>query len=359
MFENILESVKSGKGVTLEQARALLAVLDNNPDAMLDLLALARLTVSRFAASGAATAAAPASAIAAAPAPFTCGIINAKSGRCAENCSFCAQSRYHATASPVYPLVDDEVLLERARLLAENGVDYMGIVISGTGPSDKDFERICAAAQRIIGETGIKLCASLGILGMEQAVALKQAGFTSYHHNLETSRSFYPEICGTHGVEIREQTVANARVAGLRVCSGGIFGLGESWEQRLEMAETLRELNVDSIPVNFLNPIPGTPLENAATLPPREALMVIALFRLMHPGRDIVICGGRGKVLGDWDKLIFSAGANGMMVGDYLTTKGSPFERDLAMLEELGVRSRDVAGFRGVSAQAGIGDANA
>lgn len=327
------ETASAGRALSRSEARSLLDFFNGDLLGLLDLVAAARLAARRPVQAGSERAEAGKP-----PRPFTCGIINAKSGRCAENCSFCAQSGYHATAAPVYPLIANEKLLERAELLADNGVDYMGIVISGTGPTPGDFERICVVAGRIRARTGIRLCASLGILKPEQAASLKQAGFTSYHHNLETARSYYGQICSTHGIELRERTVQNARAAGLRVCSGGIFGLGESWEQRLEMAETLQELAVDSIPLNFLNPIPGTPLEKAKPLSPEEALGSIAMFRLLHPDRDIVICGGRGRALGAWENLLFSAGANGLMVGDYLTTKGSPFEKDLELLRVLGIR---------------------
>lgn len=312
----------SPQGLTRAEAARLLAFIEANPSRLLDLFSLTRL------------AGLPQKQ----PEPFTCGIINAKSGRCAENCAFCAQSAHHDTGAPVYPLVDDFTLLERARLLAGRGVDYMGIVISGTGPTDDDFERICRAAGRIIDETGLKLCASLGLIGPEQARRLKEAGFTSYHHNLETAPSFYPSICGTHDIEQRCATVRHARAAGLRCCSGGIFGLGESWEQRLELSELLAELEVDSIPVNLLNAIKGTPLENAPKLPVREALIIIALLRLMHPGRDIVVCGGRSHNLGRWENMIFPAGANGVMVGDYLVSKNNPMDQDLEMVEILGLR---------------------
>ncbi|CAK7060133.1 MAG: Biotin synthase [Desulfovibrio sp.] len=267
---------------------------------------------------------------------FTCGIINAKSGRCSEDCSFCAQSRYHKTNAPVYALVGKETLYERASRLAENGVTRMGIVASGAKPSEREFAAICSAARRIVDSVGIGLCASLGVLGNDDARMLRDAGIGSYHHNLETGRSFYPKVCTTHTYDVRVETVKNAKAAGLRVCSGGLFGVGESWGQRLELSETLQELDVDSIPVNFLMAVPGTRLENAPGVSIAEALGLIALLRLMHPGRDIVLCGGRSKALGEWDRLAVLAGANGVMVGDYLTAKGNPFERDMHMLHEAG-----------------------
>lgn len=265
---------------------------------------------------------------------FTCGIINAKSGRCSEDCSFCAQSRYHNTDTPVYALVGEEKLYAHAARLAEAGVTRMGIVTSGGCPSHRDFEIICRAARHIIETVGIRLCASLGMLEEGQALMLQDSGITSYHHNLEAARSFYPSICTTHSYEVRVETVKRAKNVGLRVCSGGLFGLGESWKERFELSETLQELDVDSIPVNFLMAVPGTRLEEAKGLSMPEALGVIAVLRLMHPVRDIVLCGGRGQALGEWDRVASLTGVNGVMVGDYLTAKGNPFERDIQMLRE-------------------------
>ena len=275
-----------------------------------------------------------------APKRFTCGIINAKSGRCSEDCAFCAQSRHHNSSAPVYPLVTNEALLARARDLAARGATRMGIVTSGAALGGKDFTRICAAARHIRQEVDIGLCASLGALDLARAQELKAAGFGSYHHNLESARSFYPSICSTHEYQRRCDTVLAAKEAGLSVCCGGLFGLGESWPQRIELAKTLQELDVDSIPVNFLMPIPGTRLESAQPLSAAEGLAILALLRLMHPERDIVICGGRGSTLGPWDRLALFSCANGMMVGDYLTEKGGQLERDMAL-------DRDLAYFNG------------
>ena len=268
------------------------------------------------------------------PAPFTCGIINAKSGRCSEDCAFCAQSRYHTTAAPVYPLLDRETLLARACRLAEHGIDRMGIVTSGAGPSPADLDSLCETARLIRERAGIGLCASLGALTPDKARRLRQAGFGSYHHNLETAAGFYPSICTTHAHEKRRETVRLAREAGLRVCSGGLFGLGEGWRERIELSADLGSLDVDSIPVNFLMPVAGTRLHDAPPLSCAEGLGVVLLLRLMHPGRDIVLCGGRPGTLGEQDRLAFPALANGLMVGDYLTEKGASFSRDMAMVRE-------------------------
>lgn len=269
----------------------------------------------------------------------TCGIINAKSGRCSENCAFCAQSGHHRTEVEVYPLVSEERLFERARELCAAGVSCYGIVTSGNALTDDDFNAICRAARRIRAELPIAVCGSLGQLTPERALELKNAGFLRYHHNLETAASFFSSVCNTHAYEDDVETVRCALAAGLEVCSGGIFGLGESWEQRIEMSQLLRELNVTAIPVNFLTPIPGTPMGGNKKLSPFEALRILAVYRLMHPARHIYVCGGRASTLGEWQSWIHLAGASGVMTGNYLTTKGCGMEEDNAMLREMGVRA--------------------
>ncbi len=272
-----------------------------------------------------------------APAFFNCGILNAKSGRCPENCAFCAQSAHHETGAPVYPFVSQDVILQKAAEAARHGVSRFSLVVSGTMLDEKDVEPLCRAVERIIAETGMSVCGSLGILTPERAACYREAGVTRYHHNLETAESFFPNICTTHAYERDVESLRAARAAGMEVCSGGIIGLGESREQRAELAWTLAELGVDSVPINFLNAIPGTRLEHMPRLAPQEALRTIALFRIMHPGRDILIAGGRSHVLGEWQSWLYAAGANGLMIGDYLTTSGAAFEADLAMMRTLGV----------------------
>lgn len=268
-----------------------------------------------------------------------CGIVNAKSGRCPENCAFCAQSAHHATGTPHHELLDSETLLRKAAKLKESGAQRYGIVTSGTRLSPRELDALCETALVLRREVGIALCASLGQLQGDAATRLREAGFSSYHHNLETSRSFFPAICSTHEYDDDLETIRLAATAGLRTCSGGILGMGESAAQRVELSATLGELNVDSIPLNFLNPIPGTPLGTRSTMPPMEALRAIAVFRLMHPARDIIICGGREVTFGAWQSWLFLAGANALMIGNYLTTSGRDTGDDLAMLEALGVRA--------------------
>jgi len=270
-----------------------------------------------------------------------CSIINAKSGRCPENCAFCAQSAAHKTDVQVYPLVDEDEIVKCAIDADRYGARCFGIVTSGTGiKPGKELETICRAMTRIRQETGIAPSGSLGILDMDTALILKEAGMVTYHHNLETARSFFPQICNSHDYEQDVETVRCAKQAGLRVCSGGILGLGESMAQRIEMAETLRELDVDSVPMNFLDPVEGTRLENAKFLTPLECLKTIAIYRFILPSKDISVCGGRDKNLRELQSWIFLAGASGMMTGNYLTKLGRDPQQDHLMLNDLGMDVR-------------------
>lgn len=264
-----------------------------------------------------------------------CSIINAKSGRCSENCAFCAQSGHHRTDVPVYPLKSHEEIIQGAHRAQEEGSHCYGIVTSGTRVQPgEELDRILSALRQIRKETTIEPSASLGLLDEATAKALAEAGCVTYHHNLETSRSFFPNICTTHDYEEDVQTIHLAKAAGMKVCCGGIFGLGESLEQRVEMALTIRDLNVDSVPLNFLNPIQGTPLEGAKNLTPLDCLRIIALFRYLLPDRRISVCGGREPNLRDFQSWIFMAGASGTMVGNYLTTSGRDRETDLQMFRD-------------------------
>ncbi len=267
-----------------------------------------------------------------------CSIVNAKSGRCPENCAFCSQSAHHETDAPVYPLLDAAEIVSRALKAEESGSACFGIVTSGSSISaGKELDVVCDALRSIRCRTGISPSCSLGIIDLETAVRLKESGAETYHHNLEASRSFFPSICTTHSYDDDIETVRNAKKAGLRVCCGGIFGLGESMEQRIELAMTLRDLDVDSVPINFLNPVPGTRLEKADFLTPLTCLAIIAVYRLILRDKRITVCGGREKNLRDLQSWIFLAGANGMMIGNYLTTTGRGEEQDLQMLRDLGM----------------------
>jgi len=267
--------------------------------------------------------------------PKTCAIINARSGLCSEDCSFCAQSSHFSTNAPVYSFIDLEKIRSAALDLAAKGVERFSIVTSGIGPDKEEFEKIKKGI-RIIKDCGLVPDASVGCLSFDQLMELKEAGMDAYHHNLEVAESFFSEICSTHDYQRDVQTVKDSVKAGLYVCSGGIFGLGESWAQRAELAFLLKDLGVHSVPVNFLNPILGTPLEGREITSEEEALRVIALYRFILPDRDIRVCGGRSLVFrSDSAEKVFSAGANGVMVGDYLTVKGVDIDGDMKNIEKI------------------------
>ena len=268
-----------------------------------------------------------------------CSIINAKSGLCSEDCSFCAQSSRYSTGVEHYPLLDVENLSMAAVEAAGKGAGEFSIVTSGAALRSEKELAVLEQALRAIRQSSASLqrCASLGRLTPEQLERLKQAGLDCFHHNLEASRSFFPRICTTHTYEDRVSMVRTARQAGFRVCSGGIFGMGETDRDRVALAMELKALDVDSVPLNFLQPIPGTPLERVSYLTPEICLRIIAAFRLLLPEKDIVICGGREYNLRDMQSMIFWAGANGMMIGNYLTTSGRDIEADLEMLQNLGL----------------------
>jgi biotin synthase len=273
-----------------------------------------------------------------------CSIVNARSGRCPNNCAFCAQSIHHNTGAPVYELIGRDALMTAARKAAAVGACRFSIVTSGPSVSDEaEFERICDAVRAIAALGTVSVCASLGTLTLDRARRLKAAGLTRYHHNLETSARYYPTICSTQDYDEKVETLRAARDAGLEVCSGGIFGLGEGWADRVDMAMALREIGVDSVAVNFLTPIPGTRLENQAVLSPEEALRMIAIYRFIFPRVSIRLCGGREAALGGRQDEIFAAGADAAMIGNYLTTLGRPPKDDLKMVAALGLTVRTQA----------------
>lgn len=266
-----------------------------------------------------------------------CGIINAKSGVCPENCRFCAQSAHYHTDAPVYPLVSAEEIAEKGRAACDSGAHMFSIVTSGTRIETDDEWKTIYRAIELLNEMGLKPCGSLGMLDETTARNLKSAGLYRYHHNLETSRSFFDNICSTHEYKEDTDTVRIAREAGLTVCSGGIIGLGETMEHRIEMAMTLRELDVDSVPINILNAIPGTPLEKEPSLTPIEILLTVALYRFILPDKDIKLCGGKEKNLRQLLPLAMVAGCNSLLTGNYLTTLGRDTAADLEMIRDLGM----------------------
>ncbi len=269
-----------------------------------------------------------------------CVIINAKSGHCPQDCAFCAQSRRSTAPIDKYPLLPREQMVAAAQQAAAQGAARFSIVTSGRGVVGREEQQsILGAVEEIRRTTPLKVCVSLGIVEDDFLRALAAAGIHRYHHNVETAASFFPEIAQAHSYEERLATIRQAQEAGLAVCVGGIFGLGESVAQRYEMARTISELEVDSIPLNFLQPIPGTPLGNRRLLEPLEALQIILAFRLFFPQKRLIIAGGRAGALRSLAPLMFAAGADALMTGDYLTTKGQLPAQDLQMLEDLGLHA--------------------
>jgi biotin synthase len=269
-----------------------------------------------------------------------CSIINAKSGNCGEDCKFCPQSVHSDSVIEKYPLLDTESIVTEAQNAEASRAHTFGIVTSGRSINQPDDQaRIVNTVSAIANETGIGPCASLGTVDEKFLLQLKESGLISYHHNLEAAESFYPQICTSRTFKDNVETIKTAKRIGLGVCSGGLFGMGESLQQRVELFETLRELEVDSVPVNFLNPVDGTPLKagNPPKLTPFDCLRIIAVARLMMPTTTIRVCGGREYNLRDMQSWIFAAGANAMMVGCYLTTKGREVADDMQMIKDAGM----------------------
>ena len=266
-----------------------------------------------------------------------CGVLNAKSGMCPEDCRFCPQSVHSDSEVACYSLVDDDTMIAAAAQAGSGRASRFGIVTAGERVEVEDeVDTIVRALKRMARETGVSPCASLGILAPETLRRFKEAGLKRYHCNVETAKSFFDHICTTHSWSDSAETIRTAKALGLTTCSGGIFGLGESLEQRVEMLGQIRELEVDSVPINFLNPIKGTPLEDAAPITPMECLKAVAVARLMMPAKTIRICGGREHNLRDLQSWLLISGADGLMVGGYLTTKGRSVSDDIRMVLDAG-----------------------
>jgi biotin synthase len=264
-----------------------------------------------------------------------CSIVNAKSGKCSEDCKFCAQSSHHPVEVASYDLVDIEEAMTLALENEEHGVQRFSLVTAGRSVAEKSLDEFQEIYARLQKETSLSLCASMGFLTPEKALRLKEMGVTRYHCNLETCRSFFPTVCTTHSWDEKVATIKIAQDAGLEVCSGGIIGMGESFEQRLELAFELRELGIASIPLNILTPIPDTPFENLAPIAVSEVLTCVALFRFIVPKAVIRIAGGRNLLESEQEKY-FRSGANGAIVGNYLTTAGNSLAEDVEMFRSLG-----------------------
>ncbi|WP_293123741.1 biotin synthase BioB [Moorena sp. SIO4G3] len=272
-----------------------------------------------------------------------CSIVNVKSGGCSENCGFCAQSAHHpGVDSPIYGLKSKQEIMAQAKAAEAAGAKRFCLVSQGRGPKysspkSKEFEQILETVREIIAETSIKPCCALGEVTSEQAEALKEAGVTRYNHNLETSEKFFPEIVTTHSWRDRVETIQNLKAVGIQACTGGIMGMGESWEDRVDLALALRELKVESVPLNLLNPRSGTPLGESGKLDPYDALKAIAIFRMILPEQILRYAGGREAVMGELQAKGLKSGINAMLIGHYLTTLGQPPEQDHAMLDSLGL----------------------
>ena len=265
-----------------------------------------------------------------------CSLLNAKSGRCSEDCAFCAQSAHYKTEAPVYPLMNADQMVREAKEVQKRKTGRFCLISSGRQLNDKEFEVILKGLDRIRKETTLDLDCSLGTLSEERAESLKRVGVTRYNHNLETSESHFSKICTTHSFQDRVRTIEVLKRQGFSICCGGIIGLGESPQQRLELAFSLRQLGIDCIPFNILNPRPGTPLENSEPVAPMEIIKTIALFRLIIPRGTVKIAGGREANLRDLQSFALLAGANGLIVGNYLTTPGRSAEDDLTMIKDIG-----------------------
>ena len=264
-----------------------------------------------------------------------CSIINGKSGACSENCKYCAQSAHYSTRVETYPLLDAEVFIKDAKEHKAEGVLRYSIVTSGKRLSKKEVEDVAKIYKRMREECEIKLCASHGLLDEEDFTKLKEAGIVRYHNNLETSRNYFASICTTHTYEDKIKTIKAAQRVGLEVCSGGLFGIGEIMEDRIDRAFELREMGVTSIPINVLVPIPGTPMEKMLPITEEEVLKSITIYRFIHPTAFIRLAGGR-MYLTDNGRLAFEGGANATITGNLLTTCGNTIQDDLKMLKTLG-----------------------
>lgn len=268
-----------------------------------------------------------------------CSIVNAKAGGCPEDCKFCAQSAFYKTNSPRHDLIDPDSMLQAAAEAERNGASAFAVVTAWKELREsQSLNRVCDLIRAIARNTALRPDASLGLIKSQQvADQLREAGLKCYNHNLETSRRFFPSQCTTHSFDDRLETIQYLKNAGIRVCSGGIIGLGETREDRCDLAFALREIAPDYVPINILAPIPGTPFERNAPLPPIEILKTIACFRLILPRQEILIAGGRAVNLRDTQSFVFAAGASGLMIGNYLTTINRSPEDDLRMIHDLGL----------------------
>ena len=319
MIKQILDNALRGNGITLNEANI---IMNSSPDDLGEIMQTAKaLTARNFGNK-----------------VEMCAIFAAKVGLCSGDCAYCAQSVHHncnVTPIEVNMLNEDEII-SNARELSQLGVSRYSLVTSGERLTDAEFDRLLCIFRRLNSETSMDLCASFGSLTVERADKLKEAGVSRYHHNLETDRSYFPVICSTHSYDDKILTINIARQAGMEICSGGIIAMGETPEQRVEMAFALKTLDVDCIPINILNPIKGTRFEYQHPLQVNEILRIIAMFRLVLPNKPLRFAGGREKALGKDEYLGYNAGMNAMIVGNYLTTSGKSIEEEIKNLKIMG-----------------------
>ena len=302
--------------ITFDEARKLALLGEEH---LLDLISLSHKVTAKYKNKGI----------------YLCSIISAKTSACPEDCAFCAQSVHGQVPVSAHPMIEPSLILQTAKEAEVFGASEFCIVTSGRGPDEKTFRKVLDAIYLIRSHTNLSVGCSLGILTEEQARRLSASGVRRYNHNLETSRSFFPNICTTHTYEERVKTAYLVRENGMELCCGGILGMGESLEQRLELAFELRELGPNLVPINFLNPRPGTDMANRSLLTPLEAIKSIALFRLILPQKILICAGGREVVLRDLQPLALLAGANALITGNYLTTPGRLAKEDLQMISDL------------------------
>jgi biotin synthase len=317
MIESILKNILSGKDLEIEEARGL---FDLKKADILSLMRAADIVRREFCGNK----------------MDLCSLISAKSGLCPEDCAFCAQSGRHDTGCKVYPLVRIEKIVSAARQAKKHGATNFCIVISGESPTKEEFQKIKTAIEQINKTVGIKVDCSLGRLEIGMIRELKALGIDRFNHNLETSKEFYTNICTTHSYDSRLGMVGMLKEVGIKPCCGGIIGLGEGPEEKMNLAFTLKKMNIDCVPINILDPRKGTPLENINPIEPLDAIRTIAVFRLILPKAIIKVAGGRESGLRDLQAMAFMAGANGMIIGGYLTTAGRSVDKDLEMIKDLG-----------------------
>ncbi|MDY6779832.1 MAG: biotin synthase BioB [Halobacteria archaeon] len=281
----------------------------------------------------------------------TCSIINAKAGNCAEDCGFCAQSTHFDTDIDTHEYLEPDEIVEAAKRAEEDGANRFGIVVAERGINKEkrpeEFEKVLESVRRIRDETGIEPDASLGLITEEEARELRDAGLKHFNHNIETAPSYFDNVVTTHDFEDRVEAIEVAKEAGMHVCAGVILGMGEEMHHRIEAAHELRRIGVDTVPVNILNPVPGTPFEDYSKITVDEILKSVAIYRFMMPEKVIRLTGGREQNLKDRQSDVLEAGANGLLIGDYLTSEGQNADEDQEMIESIGMEIEDVEGKAG------------